>query len=305
MARSLSRVEATLWIEPRGHSGTVRTAAGGGERSSLLLPRRTTFRFPPPPLTALRGGIRASLESPGAEGSRVKRLPEVPGRRAQKVGGGGDGSARSSRAGPRRQNRNRNPRVCPRWSQGPSPPAHPPRPALRALPRVPLRTRRAALRAEQPLPRPPLFGGWASGPGRDLPLLAGAAAYQSVGEEPSCHCGRSAGASEGWGAARGSETGTLSARRPVPGGGGAEQLRAPARGHGAARAGRGTARDAAEAAATSGRQPQIERGPKGRAPPTRDRRRRPSSSGSYHSPGGIWDPVSRLPSDEVFPFVPC
>lgn len=147
----------------------------------------------------------------------MKRLPEVPGRRAQKVGGGGDGSARTSRAGPRRQNRNRNPRACPRWSQGPSPPAPPP--ALRALPRVPLRTRRAALRAEQPPSSPPLFGGRASGPGRDLPLLAGAAAYQSVGEEPSCHCGRSAGASEGWGAARGTETGTLSARRPVPGGG--------------------------------------------------------------------------------------
>lgn len=127
MARLLSRVEATLWTGPRGHSGTVRTAAGGGERSSLLLPRRTTFRSPPPPLTALRGGIRASLESQGAEGSRVKRLPEVPGRRAQKVGGGGDGSARSSLAGPRRQNRNRNPRACPRWSQGPSPPAPPSR----------------------------------------------------------------------------------------------------------------------------------------------------------------------------------
>lgn len=298
MARLLSRVEATLWTGPRGHSGAVRTAAGGEERSSLLLPSRTTFRSPPPPLTALRGGIRASLESPGAEGSRVKRLSEVPGRRAQKVGGGGDSSAGLGvRTGTG---------TCARARGGRK--AHPrrrPPPALRALPRVPLRTRRAALRAEQPPPPPPLFGGRASGPSRDLPLLAGAAAYRSVGEEPSYHCGRSAGASEGWGAARGAETRILSARLPVPGGGGAEHLRAPARGHGAARAGRGTARDAAESAATSGRQPQIERGPEGRAPPTRDRRRRPSSSRSHHSPGGIWNPVSRLPSDEVFLFVPC
>lgn len=149
--------------------------------------------------------------------------------------------------------------------------------------------------------------GFRAGPGRALPLLAGAAAYQSVGEEPSCHCGRSAGASEGWGAAGGAETGSLSARRPVPGGGGAEQLGAPARGHGAVRSRRGTARDAAEAAATSGRQPQIERGPEGRAPPTRDRRRRPSRADPTIASEGSEFPsqASRLPSDEVFPLVPC
>lgn len=155
----------------------------------------------------------------------MKRLPEVPGRRAQKVGGGGDGSARSSRAGPRGQNRNRNPRAPPPAAVArlvtASGPLHP----VRAPASAP-ETRRTALRTEPLPPPPPPLGGRASGPGRDLPLLAGAAAYQSVGEEPPCHCGRSAGASEGWGAAPGAETGSLSARRPEPGGGGAEQLRA-------------------------------------------------------------------------------
>ncbi|KAJ8780165.1 hypothetical protein J1605_011960 [Eschrichtius robustus] len=50
-------------------------------------------------------------------------------------------------------------------------------------------------------------------------------------------------------------------RRPEPGGGDEENERCPpVRGHGAARAWRGAARDAAEAAAKSGRQPQIDSG---------------------------------------------
>lgn len=124
------------------------------------------------------------------------------------------------------QNRNRNPRARPPAAVArlvtAGGPLHPGRAPASAP-----ETGRTALRTEPPPPPPPpLLGGRASGPGRDLPLLAGAAAYQSVGEEPPCHCGRSAGASEGWGAAPGAETGSLSARRPEPGGGGAEQLRA-------------------------------------------------------------------------------
>lgn len=215
-------------VAPRGHSRTTKAArlAKEEEAARSLVTQNYFFRSPliPRDSVARKHPRKFGERVREAEGSRVKRLPEVPGRRAQKVGGGGDGSARSSRAGPRGQNRNRNPRAPPPAAVArlvtASGPLHPVRAPVSAP-----ETRRTALRTES-LPLPPLLGGRASGPGRDLPLLAGAAAYQSVGEEPPCHCGRSAGASEGWGAAPGAETGSLSARRPEPGGGGAEQLRA-------------------------------------------------------------------------------
>lgn len=222
MAPLLSRVEPTLRTALRGHPKTRRAAAGGRGRSRPLRPAELLLRSPPPAATALRGSILTSLESLESGG--------IP----------GEAASRSPREkGPKsRRGRGRLGALPPRRAEQPEPepePARAPAVVARAVPAGgPLRparapasapeTRRAALSAE-PSP-PPLLGGRASGPGRDLPLLAGAAAYQSVGEEPRCHCGRSAGSSEGWGAAPGAETGSLSARRPEPGGGGAEQLRA-------------------------------------------------------------------------------
>lgn len=202
----------------------MRAAAARGERSCPFRPAGLLFRSPPPPppATALSGSIRASLESPGSggiPGEAASRSPREKGPKSRR-GRGRLGALQLRRA--EETEPEPEPVRAPAVVARPVPAGCPLRPA-RAPVSAP-ETRRAALRAESPLP--PLLGGRASGPGRDLPLLAGAAAYQSVGEEPRCHCGRSAGASEGWGAALGAETRSLSARRPEPGGGGAEQLRA-------------------------------------------------------------------------------
>lgn len=227
MAPPLSRVEPILLTAPREHSRIMKAGVGGGGRSHRLRHTELLLRSPLSPATVLRGSIRASLESPGSGG-----IPR-------------EAASRSPREkGPKsRWGRGRLGALQSRWAEGTEPEPEPAR-APAAVARLvtaggPLRpvrapasapkTGRAALRTDPP-PLPPLLGGWASGPGRDLPLLAGAAAYQSVGEEPPCHCGRNAGASEGWGAAPGAETGSLSARRPEPGWGGAEQLRAFGRG---------------------------------------------------------------------------
>lgn len=137
-----------------------------------------------------------------------------------------------------------------------------------------------ALRSESPPSPPPASGAGTSRPGRTgtsaprgnrrLPARRGGAAAAAA-----CADRGRVGASEGWVAARGAEkSGSChlrlrdplprlphSSRGPEPGGGGDEDERgSPARGHGAARAWRGAARDAAETVATSGRQPQIESG---------------------------------------------
>lgn len=87
MARLLSRVEATLWTGPRGHSGTARTAAGGGERSSLLSAPQNYFSLPSTPLESVARRYPRKFgesESGGIPGEAASRSPREKGPKSRR-----------------------------------------------------------------------------------------------------------------------------------------------------------------------------------------------------------------------------
>lgn len=155
--------------------------------SHLPPPRRTTFSLPQTGLRrrrprgpGARGGAGATTRPGGegggaapraAEGSRVRRLPEVRGEEAKKSRRGrGRASSRWTRPGPGRQNRNRNPCARLRSSRGPHR-RRPPPPAARAPARAPepgepAPALRVVAAAAPPPPPPPASGAGVSRPGR-------------------------------------------------------------------------------------------------------------------------------------------